>query len=303
MPSDDIRFPRPSPPARAQVLSVWIDRYAKQAGVTADRVRRLLAFEFVLAAFEQTSGGDPQVVIKGGVAMELRLRLRGRATKDVDAMLRRPAEAEEIEDVVRDAMSVRLLDGAVSFEVRSAHEIGTTGAVRFDVRVFWKGQSLARTKLEVSAAEGRAGESWEAVEALNLASQFGISSGIVRDIPCLPLRFQIAQKIHAVTAPHEDNDRFRDLLDLLLLDELDERDPDGVLREACLEVFAERGEHAWPPRVTARSGWSAGYRAMAERMPFPLKELEPARAAVQTMIDRIDSAAAAITTESDLPAT
>ncbi|MEW6583767.1 MAG: nucleotidyl transferase AbiEii/AbiGii toxin family protein [Actinomycetota bacterium] len=257
----------------------------------ADRIRRLLAFELMLAAFEAASAGsDPIVVIKGGVAMEVRLRLRGRATKDIDATLRRHATLDEIEDVVRDALANPIVDGAVTFDVRGSEPLGQTGAVRFDIRVFWKGGTLARVRLEVSAGEDVTAGGWEEVAPLDVAANFGIPT-LAGSVPCLPLRYQIAQKIHAVTDPHDDNDRFRDLIDLLLLDEIDVRDPDHVIREACVAVFRGRARHAWPPVVTVRPGWAAGYRALAQQMSFPVVDVHDAAAAVQLMMRRIDQVA------------
>jgi hypothetical protein len=85
------------------VLSRWIESYSRRHEVAAVRVRRTVAFELVLAAFERAAEGDPWVVIKGGHAME-------------------------IEDLVRDASVAPLLDGDVTFEVRSAYPVGHTGA-------------------------------------------------------------------------------------------------------------------------------------------------------------------------------
>lgn len=289
--AEPTRFPRPRPAHDEGLLSRWIESYSLQHQIAADRIRRTLAFEFVLAAFErQSDNGDPLVVIKGGAAMEMRLRLRARATKDVDAMVRGTASPDEIEDLVRAALVDPLLDGAVGFEVRSAQPIGDTGSVRFDVRVQWKRRGFARVRLEVSAAEGGSGATWDLVPSLSLCEQFAMGTGASDVVPCLPLRYQIAQKIHALTDPYEDNDRFRDLIDLLLLDDLENPEGDGALRHACVEVFGLRESHPWPPRVVVREGWNAGFRALAGQMGFPLDDVAQAAADVQAMVDRIDLA-------------
>lgn len=75
-----------------------------------------------------------------------------------------------------------------------------------------------------------------------------------------------------------------------MLDELDERDADDVLRTTCVALFEARAGHPWPPRVTVRPGWSHGYRALAEAIGFPLTEVEAAAGAVQAMVERIDGA-------------
>jgi len=163
-----------------------------------------------------------------------------------------------------------------------------TGSVRFDVRVRWKTKTLAKIKLEVSGAEGGAGRDYDSLPSFSLAEQFGMAAGVA-DVPCLPLRYQVAQKLHAVSDPREDNDRFRDLIDLIILDDLNE-DGDEALREACTEIFALRDQHAWPPQVVAHEDWDQGYQAMAAVMNFPITDLSDALRLVRAMVARIEAA-------------
>jgi len=52
--------------------------------------------------------------------------------------------------------------------------------------------------------------------------------------------------------PGKRNERFRDLVDLLLLLLLEELGTDYAgLREACEQVFRTRGTHDWPPPLDA----------------------------------------------------
>jgi len=126
-PTDPVRFPRPKPPSRESLLSMWIQSYAEQNNTAAERIRRVLGFELVLAAFERAADGEPWIVVKGGHAMEMRIPLRARATKDMDGMLRAAADPDEIERAVKAALQAPLHDGDVDFELRFADEIGTTG--------------------------------------------------------------------------------------------------------------------------------------------------------------------------------
>ena len=83
-----MRFPPAKPPPNTNVLAKWIDHYAAQEDIAPDRVRRALAFEFCIAAFSRHDPPEhPRILIKGGVAMELRLHTAARATKDIDAVL------------------------------------------------------------------------------------------------------------------------------------------------------------------------------------------------------------------------
>jgi len=106
-------------------------------------------------------------------------------------------------------------------------------------------------------------------------------------------RYQIAQKLHACTERFEtgpENDRFRDLMDLLLLREvLTETDLPRV-REACLRIFEARKKHSWPPTITVYESWQGPYREMARDERFEIETVEDAAALVTEMIAQIDSA-------------
>ncbi len=73
----------------------------------------------------------------------------------------------------------------------------------------------------------------------------------------MTLPWQIARKLHAVTAVLEEpkvNDRAHDLVDLELLEVL-LPDADLVLtRGACVAVFEARAQHSWPPTVAELPG-------------------------------------------------
>jgi len=70
------------PPPSAGVLARYAQAYAREVGVTEGRVRAWVAYMIMAGALERSTGGDgPQFIVKGGVALELRLRDRARATK------------------------------------------------------------------------------------------------------------------------------------------------------------------------------------------------------------------------------
>ncbi|MCB9012007.1 MAG: nucleotidyl transferase AbiEii/AbiGii toxin family protein [Actinobacteria bacterium] len=288
MANPQMRFPPAKPPRNPNVLSTWIDRYAAQEGAAPERVRRALAFEFCIAAFTRGhSADDPRIIVTGGVAMELRLRDTARATKDIDAVLR-DTEPDRIEAYVDSALSEPLLDGLVSFRIAGQQPIGPTSATRFDIRVLYQDRSFAKIRLEVSAAHPD-DSSWDAVPPMDIAPTLGVDVGLAA-VPCLSIQDQIAQKIHAVTDPHENNDRYRDLIDLILLDGLRAAE-DHVVLDACKQVFVLRDRHAWPPEVVVRDGWPNGYAQLASDSSFEPADVEAAATLVQQIIDRIASAA------------
>lgn len=128
---------------------------------------------------------DPLFVLKGGAAMELRLGLRARATKDYDTAYRQAI----------DGMLARL-DGALRHgfgdftAARTEPElIAETGAQRLDIKLGYRGRSWGTVRLEVAAAEGKAGREIDRVPGKPLDS-LGLAAPT--EIPCVSVRYQIA---------------------------------------------------------------------------------------------------------------
>lgn len=109
-------------------------------------------------------------------------------------------------------------------------------------------------------------------------------------VPCVAVRWQIAQKLHACTEIFEqgENDRFRDLIDLQLLAGLVDDEEWADVKAAYIEVFEGRAKHLWPPSVTVQPSWAAGYRELADTTAFSVFEVEEAAEAVRALISRID---------------
>ena len=109
-------------------------------------------------------------------------------------------------------------------------------------------------------------------------------------VACLSLRCQIAQKIHAVTEQPSGrtNLRYWDLIDLILLREL-LGDDLARAREACIETFATRDLHAWPPELVVPDDWSAPYATTAGEIDADLpREVDTAAEDVRAFIAAID---------------
>lgn len=267
------------------MLRKWMEALAAQQGTTRDRIQWTLAFELVIAALTPANE-SPVFLVKGGHALELRVPDLARATRDLDAMSADIVDVHEIEREVRARLAAPRCDGAVVFEVREAHLDEAVGFVRFDVRVRFLNDPLKKVKLEISAAEGAAGAQWDPVKAIGMAQTFGFTDGAIDEIPCLSIPYQIAQKIHAVTAPSQGNDRFRDLIDIILLDEIGDEDV-SQLRRACVEIFTLRNQHPWPPTIEIRDGWEDGFRDMANHIAFPINDVHTAAAVVQGRVNAI----------------
>lgn len=256
------------PPKTASALTQAINRCGQQLGIGPDWVQRWIGFTVVADGLaSHAPDGTPLFEFKGGAAIEMRMRplARGgeqgaaastpRATKDLDATYH--GALEDLEVAVRAALAEPR--HGFSFRV----ELEPTGAPfmrRFRIRVAYREERLGRVveqpftnvKLEVSLYEGTRLEP-EMVPAFSL-QPFGLGGPAA--LPCIPLVKQIAQKLHAVTEPPGEgrtNDRFRDLLDVVMLSAM--APPSPELRAVCEETFHLRGKHGWPPEVVAHPHW------------------------------------------------
>ena len=74
-----------------------------------------------------------------------------------------------------------------------------------------------------------------------------------------PLHHQIAQKLHACTAPR--SDRAHDLVDLQLIVPLAD---DVAVASTARRLFAFRAEHEWPPTAVPGTRWDDAYLTASE---------------------------------------
>jgi hypothetical protein len=278
--AEEPRLPRPgNPPRTRSALEQQIARYAKFYGVPQNRVRNWVSFMIVAGALERTpnAGTGSAFLIKGGVALELRLRLRSRATRDLDAIYQQGL-ASLIAAV--DAAFAESFSGFTLRRNGDPHAIADK-ATRIEVRIEYRGKPWGTVPLEVSRGDGPEVEA-EQLPATDL-SELGLAGPAT--VACLSARFQIAQKIHAVTAPGRGarpNERYRDLADLWLLRELG---PDlQSVREACEAVFAHRAEQPWPPEVHVPPHWAEPFARLAEEIDLPTRDVGEAAAALRAFI-------------------
>lgn len=265
-------------PASTRVLDTWIIQAQEKLGMDAGRLGWLIASTVVVAALQRAvdETGRSLFLLKGGTYLQHRMSWATRPTKDVDGLVR--GDLDAFLGTLDEAL--RLPWGPLTL-ARSEVEVITTPARvvkprRFDVIVSLRGRVWRRIQVEVAPDEGGAGDEQDVLAAPELG-HFGLPKPDF--LLGIALRYQIAQKIHACTDPHDPpgarNDRSRDVVDLLLLRDLAELDGSPThaeLREACAALFAaratdahtlRRGERKWPPAVVAHEHWSNDYEKAA----------------------------------------
>ncbi len=142
--------------------------------------------------------------------------------------------------------------------------------------------------LEVGFNEiGVADEAEMVVPADDIVELFtGLGFPAPSAIPLMPLTFQVAQKLHAVTQPG--NDRARDLIDLQLMAGNAAIDY-ASLNAFCKRLFAFRKRHPWPSMVVKGPKWDELYDSQKGSLPV-LPTVDEAIVWANDLITRTDVA-------------
>lgn len=274
------------PPSNLNHLQRLLNQAAREQQIPVKRLMRWVGYMVLAGMLERAVSDEdhqPLFLAKGGVAMELHLHLMARATADFDTAFR--GSSARIEEHLDAALSVDFL--GFSAKRSKAEHVRDTGMQRFQVKLSYLGKSFSTVQLEVAEAEASIGTQIDMVQAKSL----GMVNIVGPDsVACLPVRWIIAQKLHACTEvlAERDNDRFRDLLDLLLLEGLIGDAEWPAVRAACVALFDGRGRHTWPPTVTMFPGWEFGYQTLATDVGFEITSAYEAADGVRSLIARID---------------
>jgi hypothetical protein len=253
------------PPPNSRSLSDRVRNLSRAHGLAEGRVRRLLGVVIVGQLLVRTDAA----VLKGATNLEVRLGTAStRVSSDLDTVRRQSLVQ------FRDDLAVALRDGWNGFAgtLIDAGQIPTPTPDdyrphRFRARLTYRDGDFVTLTLEVAAEEVDALEISDTVATAGAAEWFAeLGLPNPEPIPTLALEHQIAQKLHACTAPDQPdwiNDRAHDLVDLQLAFDLFDGDL-AHIRRAATRLFASRRLHAWPPQVTPRQGWDERYRQEAQ---------------------------------------
>jgi hypothetical protein len=276
-------------PGDVSHLQRLIGDHAADRKMPPARLQRWLNAMIVTAVLDRIRDehGDPIFLLKGGVAMELRLQLRARATSDYDAAFR--TRTEEVIDHLDEALA----QPWNSFNLtRDAPEIiKNTKAVQIRLRLSYKRRSWGSVYLQMAPVEGKMGREHDCVEAMSLDP---LQVPLPEAANCVSLRYQVAQKLHACTEVFDEgreNDRFRDVMDILLVEDLLYDIGLAHVREACVDIFTVRNKHTWPPTVTVYDSWRVPFAELARENGFTPEDIDEAAAALTKLIAAIEACA------------
>jgi hypothetical protein len=253
-----------TPQALRIALEQRLLNQSESTGVALDRLRRRVVFERVVSRLHTADPG--RWVLKGGMALEVRLADRARLTKDIDLGLR---DAVEGQWALHERLVVALTTDAYSdwfiLAVAPLRPLAEDGAGR----VTWRtsvdarlaGKPFGRVQVDISP---RADE-LEMTDDVRLPNSLSFAGINVPTIEIIDVQRHAAEKFHAMHRDFgdRDNSRVRDLVDLVILQENGLLVPPR-LADAVRAVWWER-EGVQPPTVLPPypESWPDRYERLA----------------------------------------
>lgn len=219
---------------------------SKETGTSLDRLRRRVLFERIIARIQAAEPG--QWVLKGGMALEVRLHDDARLTKDIDLGLR--DEVRNAPDLHERLMEILTTDLDHDYFIFT---VGPPERLRDDSVGFptWRakvGAELAdkpfgRIQLDVSP---RAHE-LHVTDRLAMPNSLAFAGVPAVEVEAVDIHRHAAEKFHGMLRDfgERDNSRVRDLVDLIILLEHDLLVPERTAA-AIRTVWLERN-HTEPP--------------------------------------------------------
>lgn len=265
-----------------QALEQHLKDRADGNGARLARDRKRVAFDRLLARLLTVA--ERRWLLKGGFALDLRLSVRARSTKDVDIEWR--AEKDELPDTLLDAADHDAGDFFVfAIERTETPEDHLGGSHRFRVSAFLAGRPFETFLLDV----GFRSDDVLSTETLRTDDLLGFAGIEPIHVDAVSLELQVAEKLHAYTRIYEGqrtSTRVKDLVDLALIAELSSLDATDLRRE-IETIFTARGTHPLPDSLPAPPAeWATPFRRLAEEVGVS-PDLEAGHREAATLLDPI----------------
>src|ERR1035437_2415494 len=268
-----------------------LKRIAREESLDLQRVRRQAACDRLLCRL--FAGPDAPWLLKGGYAMELRLKT-ARTTRDIDLALKQlpvpaadwDANAATVLEALREVGQVNLLD-FITFAFGDATQdldAAPYGGARFPVDAWLAGRTFVKFHLDVSTGDVLR-EPYESLSGRDWLWFAGIASA---NFPAVSPEEQFAEKLHAFTLPRvgRENTRVKDLVDLVLLIERTRLDA-ARLPKAIRETFQRRKTHGIPATLASPpASWPTPFAEMARECGITV-DMEKHFGVVQQFFSRL----------------
>lgn len=273
-----------TPEALRMALEQRLGNQSDESGVGIDRLRRRVIFERIVARLQVTHPGC--WVLKGGMAIEVRLRDDARLTKDIDLGLRHEVtDQEDLQERLAEALDADpfgdgfvLVAGAVV--PLAADQVGH-GTWRSKVAAHLGGRPFGGIHLDISPRPLELDQT-DALPLPNSLAFAGIDAPVIEVID---VHRHAAEKFHGMLKDFGErpNSRVRDLIDLLIFCEHQMLDP-KKLAVAVEQVWEERDGVPPPADLPPLpDGWLFRYEGIAADQHLATTSL-PAALAVVTAL-------------------
>jgi Nucleotidyl transferase AbiEii toxin, Type IV TA system len=248
-----------------QALEHRLRERSSATGLQIDRLRRRVLLERIVARLEYAEPG--RWVLKGGMALEVRLAERARLTKDIDLAFREDkADAMLIGDRLASALTSDPHNDRFVFTSTDPELLQADGGghVTWRVRVGCSlaGRPFGSVQLDISPRTHEVTET-DRVTLPNSLDFADIPNTIMEIVE---LNRHAAEKFHGMTRDFgsRENSRVRDLVDLVILIDNELLD-EAKLRAAVLDVWQERNQSLPPTGLpNLPESWPDRYRRLAE---------------------------------------
>ena len=230
-----------------QALESRLKDIAHTENIPLVRLRKQISFERFIARLQSV---HPDTwILKGGLAMQLRLGTQSRTTKDVD-LLNKELSGDLYASLV-EAASLNMADW-FAFEVGQEDKAprDAFGEHRYHVRCLLDGRVFEAFHVDVGVGDLLI----DNFDYLLFDALLDFADIVSIEVPCYPITQQIAEKLHALTRQYETggSTRVKDFVDILLLAGL--ADIEGTrLSETIRSTFEVRKTHSLPQEMPALS--------------------------------------------------
>jgi len=213
---------------------------SKETKVSLDRLRRRVLFERIVDRLQVAEPG--LWVLKGGMALEVRLLDEARLTKDIDLGLRSDvADADELRERLIEALATRVDGDEFTLVVGPVKQLMEDDSGHLTWRVKVEAELAGRPFGAVQVDVSPRSHELEATDLVPLPNSLEFAGIVAPLVEIIDVNRHAAEKFHGMLRDHGDrnNTRVRDLIDLIILNEHELLEPSAVAAAVRL-VWSER---------------------------------------------------------------
>lgn len=266
-----------TPAALRAGLEARLLRESREKKVDLQRLRRGAVFERLLVRLVLMNPG--LWVVKGGIALEVRMQERARATRDLDLGMRTDeTDGDILRERLIEALTLDPEGDGFTFAVGNPQAIGADmgggPGWRFPVKCSLAGREFANVRIDIVHRSGEI----SGTDKVRLPGVLSFAGFPTHEVEIVGRERHFGEKLHAMTRTYGDrpSSRVRDLADLILL--IEEGFEDLLeLRTAVDTVFESRATHAVPVEIPdPPESWRPTFADIASHLEIQPQELNEA---------------------------